>query len=82
MLPWYEKLMVGGAQVALIGLGITMLALPAWIVRKNRDDDDPRPVTMWDVVSTRVLGVCVIILGGYILYAVVTNMPMAEFSPV
>ncbi len=74
--------MIGGAQLALIGLGVTMILRPAWIVRRNRDDDDVRPVTTWDLASTRVLGVFAISLGGYILYAVATDMPMAEFSPV
>jgi len=76
-----EKLVLGSAQVALLGLGAFMLARPDWIALKNRDDGETGPVTESERTRTQVAGVFVIFVAGYILYAIVTNMPGAEFFP-
>jgi hypothetical protein len=74
-----ERIVFSCAAVALIGLGVCMVVWPVWIVIKSRDEDDNRAVSSGQIFATRVAGVGLVFLAGYILYALLTGMRGADF---
>jgi len=82
MLPeekWMERIVFSCGAVALIGLGVSMVVRPVWIVLKSRDEDDNRALSLGQIFATRVAGAGLVFLGGYILYALLTAMLGADF---
>jgi hypothetical protein len=77
-----ERYLFGGASVALITLGVGLVLRPAAVIALNRDaGEERRPPTAGQILRARILGVVLMAGGGYFLYALLTGMPGAEFSP-
>ncbi len=74
-----ECIVFGCVAVALIFLGVCMVVWPAWVVLKSRDDDDNRPLTSREIWTMRLVGVGVVLGGGYGLFAILTGMPGSDF---
>jgi len=74
-----ERIAFSCVAVALIGLGVSMVVWPAWVVLKSRDEDDNCSLTSGEIWTTRVVGVGIVLGGGYGLYALLTGMPGADF---
>src|SRR5262249_17240710 len=77
-----DQYVAGCGVIVLMILGLCMILWPDWIVVKNRDQDDIRPVTDGEIWTMRVLGAVLVAGCGYALYAILTGMPGAEFFPV
>lgn len=75
-----DRIVFSCVAVALMGLGVSMIVWPTWVALNSRDDDDSRPVTSREIWTMRVVGVGIILGGGYGLYAILTGMPGAEFG--
>jgi hypothetical protein len=73
-----DKITFSCVAVALMGLGVCMIVWPAWVALKSRDDDDRSPVTSGQISTMRVVGVGLVLGGGFGLYAILTGMPGAE----
>lgn len=79
-----DRIVFGGVEVALLGLGVCMIVWPARVAASSRDDDDRadrRPLTAGEIWSMRVLGVVLVLGGGYGLYANLTRMPGVVGAP-
>jgi hypothetical protein len=74
-----ERIVFSCGAVALMGLGVCMVVWPVWIVMKSRDEGDNRALSSGQIFATRVAGIALVILGGYILYALLTGMRGADF---
>jgi hypothetical protein len=74
-----ERIAFSCGAVALIGLAVSMVVWPSWVILKSRDEDDNRALSSGQILATRVAGVGLIFLGGYILYAVLTGMRGTDF---
>jgi hypothetical protein len=75
---WMERIVFSCVAVALIGLGICMVLWPAWVMLKSRDEDDNGPLTSRAIRTTRVVGVGIVLGGGYGLYAILTGIPGSD----
>jgi hypothetical protein len=68
--------------VALIDLGICTVIWPAKVILQSRDrGKESRPPTAGEIWTTRIVGLALVAGGGYGLYALLTGLPGAEFSP-
>ena len=68
--------------VALFALGVALTFWPARVIVLNRDaTGEPHAPTAAEVRRARLLGLILMAGGGYVLYALLTGMPGAEFSP-
>jgi hypothetical protein len=74
-----ERIVFSCGAVALIGLGVSMVVWPVWIVLKSRDEDDNHALSSGQIFATRMAGAGLVFLGGYILYALLTAMPGPTF---
>jgi len=73
-----ERITFSCVALAFIGLGVCMVLWPAWVVLKNSDEDDERPLTSGAIWTTRLVGVGIVLGGGYGLYAILTGMPGSD----
>lgn len=74
-----ERMAFSCGAVALIGLAVCMVVWPSWVILKSRDDDDQRALSSGQILATRVAGVGLVFLGGYVLYALLTGMRGTDF---
>ena len=78
-----DRYLFSVVAVAIIVLGIAFVFWPASLIILNRDAEERfRPPTAREILRARLLGLVLIAGGGYFLYALLTGMPGAEFSPV
>lgn len=76
-----ERLPFFCAAVGMIVLGGLMVIRPDWILRMEGGEPDRCPPTAGQTWRMRCLGVTIVGAGVFFLYALVTRMPGAEFSP-
>jgi hypothetical protein len=78
-----EQFLIGVMLAALIVGGVYMIIWPAAVVQQNRDEDEKScPPSGLEIWQMRVLGVLVIAGVIYMVYAILTGMPGAEFTGV
>jgi hypothetical protein len=76
-----ERFIFSCAAACLMVLGVCLVIWPAWIALLNRDAGETQPPTAGEVWQLRLVGAALTALSGYALYALLTQMPGAEFFP-
>jgi hypothetical protein len=74
-----DRIAFSCVAVAFLGLGVCMVVWPAWVALNSRDENDNCPLTSGELWTTRVVGLGIILVGGYGLCALLTGMPGADF---
>lgn len=74
-----QRIAFSCVAIALIGLGVCTVVWPAWVILKSRDEGDNRPLSSGQILATRVAALGMILCGVYLLYALLTGMPGADF---
>ena len=74
-----ERIAFSCVAIALMGLGVCMAVWPVWIVLKSRDEGGNHTLSSGEIRAIRVAAIGMVFGGGYILYALLTGMPGADF---
>jgi hypothetical protein len=69
--------------ISLLGLGAAMAIRPTSVILQSRDaDEEARAPSTTEIVITRLVGMAIVAASGFGLYALLVNLPGAEFFPV
>jgi len=78
-----DQYLIGFGAVVLSVGGVCMVIWPAAVVRQNQDAEEKScPPTTVEIWQMRVVGGFLIAAGFFMLYALLTGMPGAEFNGV
>ena len=76
------RFLLFSVPLAFLVLGVCMIIWPTKVILQNRDKgEETRPPRGSEIWRTRLLGIFLIAGGGYGLYALLSGLPGAEFSP-
>jgi hypothetical protein len=74
-----DRFIFMGVGFAMMNLGVGMAIMPVRVIEVSRDHGETRAPTVGEVWRTRLAGIVVAAMSGYMLYALVTRMPGADF---